>query len=152
MEDGGVLVIASGDVPPGLDLAEVAEDTAQPAADVAATWFVLSERYGLDGLLTKVFALGRADRWEALARAALHDDLYDVHRELAAAVLGRVRVAPASQARWDVDSAVAQREVAHALAVRRARQTRADLEASGRTDLVALSVALRTLRTVLRPR
>jgi glutamate dehydrogenase len=133
-----------------LDIAEVAEETAQPAADVAATWFVLSERYRLDGLLTKVSALGRTDRWEALARAALRDDLYTVHRELTMAVLGHARIAPPAQARSDVESAVAQWEEAHAPAVRRARQTLADLETSGRTDLVALSVALRTLRTVLR--
>ena len=135
-----------------LDIAEVAQDTTQPPADVAATWFVLSGRYGLDGLLTKVSALGRADRWEALARAALRDDLYAVHRELTTAVLGHPSVAPASRARSDVDSTVAQWEEAHAPAVRRARQTLADLETSGRTDLVALSVALRTLRTVLRRR
>jgi glutamate dehydrogenase len=135
-----------------LDIAEAAEDTAQPAADVAATWFVLSERYGLDGLLTKVSALGRTDRWEALARAALRDDLYAVHRELTTAVLGHARATRSARARSNVDSAVAQWEEAHALAVRRTRQTLADLETSGRTDLVALSVALRTLRTVLRRR
>jgi glutamate dehydrogenase len=135
-----------------LDIAEVAEDTTRPAADVAATWFMLSERYGLDGLLTKVSALGRTDRWEALARAALRDDLYTVHRELTTAVLGHARATPHPQARSDVASTVTQWEEAHAPAVRRARQTLADLETSGRTDLVALSVALRTLRTALRRR
>ncbi|WP_448624984.1 NAD-glutamate dehydrogenase [Geodermatophilus sp. URMC 64] len=134
-----------------LDIAEVAEDTVVPDADVAATWFVLSERYGLDSLLTEVSALRRTDRWETLARAALRDDLYTVHRELATAVLGHARGGlPASPAPSDVDSAVARWEAEHAPAVRRARQTLAELETSGRTDLVALSVALRTLRAVLR--
>jgi glutamate dehydrogenase len=117
---------------------------------VAATWFLLSQRYGLDSLLTRVSALERTDRWEALARAALRDDLYTVHRELTTAVLGHARVAPRSHARSDVHPTVAQWEGAHATAVGRARQTLTDLDASGRTDLVALSVALRILRTVLR--
>ncbi|HYH35094.1 MAG TPA: NAD-glutamate dehydrogenase [Nocardioides sp.] len=133
-----------------LDIAEVAEDTAQPTAEVAATWFLLSQRYGLDSLLTRVSALERTDRWEALARAALRDDLYTVHRELTTAVLGHARVAPRPHARSDVHPTVAQWEGAHATAVGRARQTLTDLDASGRTDLVALSVALRILRTVLR--
>ena len=59
---------------------------------------------------------------------------------------------PPSRAGSAVDATFARWEDAHAPAVRRARQTLADLEASGRTDLVALSVALRTLRTVLRRR
>ncbi len=88
----------------------------------------------------------------AAARAALRDDLYTVHRELTTAVLGHPSVAPAPQAGSDVGSTLAQWEEAHASAVRRARQTLAELETSGRTDLVALSVALRTLRTVLRRR
>ena len=59
---------------------------------------------------------------------------------------------PPSRAGSAVDATFARWEDAHAPAVRRARQTLADLEASGPTDLVALSVALRTLRTVLRRR
>jgi glutamate dehydrogenase len=137
---------------PLLDVVEVAVDTGRPAAEVATTWFTLSERYGFDGLLTEVSALSREDRWAALARAALRDDLYAVLREFTTAVLSHAGTSTPSQPDRDARSAVAAWEVSHAPAVRRARQTLTELHTAGRADLAALSVALRTLRTVLRRR
>ncbi|WP_139173669.1 NAD-glutamate dehydrogenase [Geodermatophilus telluris] len=134
---------------PLLDVVEVAAETGRPAGEVAPVWFVLSERYGFD-LLAAISGLGREDRWAALARAALRDDLYAVLREFTTAVVNHDRTTPGSDAGRDPASAVAAWEEVHAPAVRRARHTLTALEASGRTDVVALSVALRTLRTVLR--
>ncbi len=134
---------------PLLDVVEIAAETGRPAAAVAPIWFVLSERYGFD-LLDAISGLGREDRWAALARAALRDDLYAVLREFTTAVVSSDRTAPGSDASRDPASAVTAWETDHAAAIRRARSTLAALEASGRTDVVALSVALRTLRTVLR--
>jgi glutamate dehydrogenase len=136
---------------PLLDVVEVAVETGRPAAEVATTWFTLSERYGFDSLLTEVSALSREDRWATLARAALRDDLYAVLREFTAAVLSHPGTSP-SQPDRDARSAVAAWEGSHAPAVRRARQTLTELQSAGRSDLAALSVALRTLRTVLRRR
>jgi glutamate dehydrogenase len=137
---------------PLLDVVEVAAETRRPAAEVARTWFTLSERYGFDNLLTEVSALNREDRWAALARAALRDDLYAVLREFTTAVLSHAGTPPPSQPDRDARAAVAAWEGSHAPAVRRARQTLTELHTAGRTDLAALSVALRTLRTVLRRR
>ncbi len=132
---------------PLLDVTEVADATGRPAGQVAATWFAVSDRYGFDRLLTAVSALSRTDRWETLARAALRDDLYALLREFTAAVVLDPRSAaleaPAAVEAWEGDRAAA---------VRRARQTLGELEQAGRADLTALSVALRTLRTVLRRR
>ena len=119
---------------------------AQPAEQVAATWFAVSDRYGFDRLLTAVSSLSRTDRWETLARAALRDDLYALLREFTASVVSADR--PAGDARAAVEAWEGER----AAAVRRARLTLGELEHAGRADLTALSVALRTLRTVLRRR
>ena len=132
---------------PLLDVTEVADATGRPAEQVAATWFAVSDRYGFDRLLTAVSQLSRTDRWETLARAALRDDLYALLREFTAAVVADERSAalgaPAAVEAWEGERAAA---------VRRARQTLGELEQAGRADLTALSVALRTLRTVLRRR
>ena len=37
---------------------------------------MLYDRFGVDSLLERITALPRDDRWQALARAALRDDLY----------------------------------------------------------------------------
>ena len=132
---------------PLLDVAEVAAAAGRPAAEVAGIWYAVSDRYGFDRLLSAVSALRRTDRWETLARAALRDDLYALLREFTAAVIADVGTAGP-----DAAAAVAAWEAEHAAAVRRAQQTLRELERAGRADLTALSVALRTLRTVLRRR
>ena len=49
----------------------------------------LGERLELHWLRDRIVALPRDDRWRALARAALRDDLYSLHRSLTAEVLRR---------------------------------------------------------------
>ena len=132
---------------PMLDVTEVAEATGRPVNQVAATWFAVSDRYGFDRLLTAVSSLSRTDRWETLARAALRDDLYALVRDFTASVVSDGR-----SSTLDAPAAVEAWEGERAAAVRRARQTLDELEHAGRADLTALSVALRTLRTVLRRR
>ena len=132
---------------PMLDVTEVAATTGRPAEQVAATWFAVSDRYAFDRLLTAVSCLSRTDRWETLARAALRDDLYALLREFTTSVVGDPR-----SAALDAPAAVEAWERERGAAVRRAQQTLAELEHAGRADLTALSVALRTLRTVLRRR
>jgi glutamate dehydrogenase len=116
---------------------------------VANLWFVLSERYGFDGLLTRVSALSRGDRWETLARAALRDDLYGVLREFTTSVLTHAVDGSSTSSSIEPRSAVATWEGLHASRVERARQTLSEVERAARADLPVLSVALRTLRTVL---
>jgi glutamate dehydrogenase len=134
---------------PLLDVVEVAEATGRPVREVAATWFVLSERYGFHALLSKVSALDRTDRWEARARAALRDDLYGVLREVTTAVLTDVATVPPSESPRDPNAALAAWEAVHAPAVRGARRTVTELDSAGRADFVAISVALRSLRTLV---
>ena len=88
-------------VPPGLaqrvaglatmfstfDVVEVAAEAELDVEQVAAVHFRLGERLELHWLRDRIVALPRDDRWRALARAALRDDLYSLHRNLTAEVL-----------------------------------------------------------------
>ena len=63
----------------------------RPAAtsdEVAAVYFVLSDRFRVDALLSKISLLPREDRWQTLARMALRYDLYAALAALTAEVLG----------------------------------------------------------------
>ena len=42
----------------------------------------LGSRVGLNWLRDRIIELPRTNRWQALARAALREDLYGVHRSL----------------------------------------------------------------------
>ena len=62
------------------------------AATSTSTWspvvlFSVADRLRLDWLRDRIAALPRADRWQTEARAALRDDVADLHRALTDAVL-----------------------------------------------------------------
>ena len=59
-----------------LDIVEVASATGAPIDDVAALHFRLGARLHLHWLRDRIAELPRDDRWQAMARAALRDDLY----------------------------------------------------------------------------
>ncbi|MHB1289997.1 NAD-glutamate dehydrogenase, partial [Georgenia sp.] len=58
-----------------LDVVELAAETGEDTAAALALSFVVSEHLGIDRMLTMVGALPEEDRWDALARGALRDDL-----------------------------------------------------------------------------
>ena len=70
-----------------LDIVEVATETGLEVERVATVHFRLGSRLELHWLRDRIVDLPRDDRWEALARAALRDDLYSLHRALTAEVL-----------------------------------------------------------------
>ena len=57
------------------DIVEVARATERPPEPVMATYFRLGSRLELNWLRDRIIELPRANRWQALARAALRDDL-----------------------------------------------------------------------------
>ena len=65
-----------------LDIVTVADEMELDVERVAAVHFRLGQRLELHWLRDRIVALPRDDRWRALARAALRDDLYSIHREL----------------------------------------------------------------------
>jgi glutamate dehydrogenase len=126
-----------------LDVVEVAERTARPLAEVAAVYYVLSERFRVDVLLDRISALPRDDRWQSLARMALRYDLYAALSELTAELLlSTEAAAPADR----VDAWM----TANAAAIMQAQSNVTEFRADAKADLATLSVILRQIRTMVR--
>jgi glutamate dehydrogenase len=126
-----------------LDIVDVAEATEQPVETVAEVYFTLGDRLKLHWLRHHVEALPRDNRWRALARAALRDDLYSQQAELTAEILRSVPEelnAPERIKAW-MD--------ANQGSVERTLQVLTDINASGAFDLATLSVALREIRNLI---
>ena len=62
---------------------------AAPRRLATRVYFGIGQRLSLDWLRDRVLELPRSDRWQALARSALRDDLYELHRTLTREILRR---------------------------------------------------------------
>ncbi|KRE38087.1 NAD-glutamate dehydrogenase [Janibacter sp. Soil728] len=132
-----------------LDLYSVLDivDTAQEGEgttplEVAECYYLLSETFGIDELLIMVTRLPREERWDAMARGALRDDLYATLHSLTSSVLGREGSDAAERfAEWSRE---------HDEAVERVQTQLAGIRQLTSPGVAALSVALRTLRSVTR--
>ena len=126
-----------------LDVVQISQRSHQNPAEVLDLYFALSERYDVDRFLGQITALGRSDRWTALARQALRSDLYSA---LAGFTLGVLRsTAPGRPCLERIE----EWEAAHAEGLARARTTLDDIARQGNADLAMLSVALRVLRSLV---
>jgi glutamate dehydrogenase len=130
------------DLVAALDIATVARSTGRPVEAVAEVYFALDEYLKLDWLRGQILDLPRDDRWQALARAALREDLHAVHSGLTAEVVRSST--PGARGHDDVHRWV---ETIDAAALRCLRLL-GDIIASGRFDLATLSVALREIRSL----
>ena len=108
-------------------------------------YFLTSETFSIDAMLTRVTMLPRDDRWDAMARGALRDDLYAVLESLTRSVL------EVSNPRHDAQARLAEWSELNADALGRARAALGGIERMSHAGIAALSVALRTLRTVTKP-
>ncbi|MGE4114237.1 MAG: NAD-glutamate dehydrogenase [Candidatus Nanopelagicales bacterium] len=126
-----------------LDIVQVAQVTETDSEEVARLYFVLSERYEVDRMLTRITHLPRDDRWSALARAALRSDLYGALRDMTR------RVIITTTGISDPIERVLAWEEQQAEGLARARATLDEIAALDQFDLATLSVALRTLRTLV---
>jgi glutamate dehydrogenase len=129
-----------------IELTELAERDREPrdSAEVAALYYGMSEHLGIDLALTSVSALERGDRWHALARLALRDDLYG---SLRAITLDALReAAPGTP----VPESILQWEQANASRLVRARAALHEVGTAGQLDLATLSVVSRQLRSLAR--
>ena len=125
------------------DIVEVAEETGREPGAVMVTHFRLGARLDLNWLRDRIFDLPRANRWQALARAALRDDLYSLHRALTREVLETGDGA-------DSDGAIDRWEQCNKPALERALSILADIKASRNYDTTTLPVALREVRNLIR--
>jgi glutamate dehydrogenase len=126
-----------------LDVVEVAGGAGRPVDDVAALHFLLGGRLHLHWLRDRIVQLPRANRWEAMARAALRDDLFSLHAELTADVLA------GGQAEGDSDARLDAWIAANSAPVERCAGMLSDIMAGGTYDLTTLPVALRELRNLI---
>ena len=127
-----------------LDVVEIAIAEKLPAEEVAAVYFAVSERIEVDRMLTRITLLPRDDRWTALARSALRYDLYAALAGLTSAVL------TSTSSGDDPRTRIEAWEQANREGVSRAQATLGEIITSDTFDLATLSVALRTIRTLLR--
>jgi len=128
-----------------LDCIEIAADTGETLDDVAAVYFLTSDTFSIDAMLNRVTSLPRENRWDAMARGALRDDLYAVLDILTRSVLEVSR--PGEPA----DQRLAEWSELNADALHRAKAALGGIERMSYAGIAALSVALRTLRTVTKP-
>ena len=128
-----------------LDIVEVgARRPAATSTRSPRVYFVLSDRFRVDDLLSKISALPREDRWQTLARMALRYDLYAALAALTAEVLS-------GDGRRDARRRTGSRSGSRRTPQRSpAPATRSASSTTPAADLAALSVLLRQIRTLVR--
>jgi glutamate dehydrogenase len=124
------------------DIVEDGESTGSPQPLVMATYFGIGSRLGLDWLRDRILELPRADRWQALARAALRDDLYRLHRSLTRDILEAADGAGSG-------AAIEAWAEHNATTLERSQSVLADVRASRIYDTTTLPVAMRELKNLV---
>jgi glutamate dehydrogenase len=130
---------------PTFDVVEVAESVGRPLEAVMETYFRIGSGVELNWLRDRIIELPRANRWQALARAALRDDLWSLHRALTQEVLQY------GGPDADAETAMAAWAEAHGAGIERARAMLDDIKGSRTYDTTTLPVALREVRNLIRP-
>jgi glutamate dehydrogenase len=130
-----------------LDIVEVAEATGRRPDAVSAVYFRLGGRLQLNWLRDQISELPHADRWQALARSALRDDLFGLQRALTQDVLRGAGAATGAEI--DADAEIDAWTRANASAVERSRAMLGEIRRTRVFDLTTLPVALREVRDLL---
>ncbi|MCE5287665.1 MAG: NAD-glutamate dehydrogenase [Nocardiaceae bacterium] len=132
------------DLFPLLDIIDLSEVTDRSRDEVGALYYALDARLGIDRLLTAVTHLERGDRWHALARLALRDDLYSSLRSLT------VDVMMACDPEDTPAEKIADWESTNQSRLLRARSALAEIfGVPTEPDLATLSVAARQIRSMV---
>ncbi|NEW51055.1 NAD-glutamate dehydrogenase [Nocardia cyriacigeorgica] len=128
---------------PLLDVIDIADITDRTGDEVGALYYALNEHLKIDWLLEAVSHLERGDRWHALARLALRDDMYSSLRSLTLDVLS------GGDPEETADEKIAYWESKNQSRLGRARAALSELFESGTHDLATLSVAARQVRSMV---
>ena len=121
------------------DIVVDAGTTGMEQAVVTDVYFGIGSRLGLDWLRDRILELPRTDRWQSLARAALRDDLYRLHRSLTREIL-------LSSLEYGAPEPLQDWLERNAEEVERADAVLADVKGSREYDTTTLPVVLRELR------
>ncbi|MBX9366203.1 NAD-glutamate dehydrogenase [Streptomyces massasporeus] len=129
---------------PTLDIVSIADRMDREPLDVAEVYYDLADRLRITQLMDRISELPRADRWQSMARAAIREDLYAAHAAVTADVLAVGNGTSTPEQRYKAW------EQKNAAILGRARATLEEIQSSESFDLANLSVAMRTMRTLLR--
>ncbi|MFE3906194.1 NAD-glutamate dehydrogenase [Streptomyces sp. NPDC059153] len=129
---------------PALDIVAIADRTGKDPLSVAEVYYDLADRLGITQLMDRIIELPRADRWQSMARASIREDLYAAHAGLTADVLSVGNGTSTPEERFKAW------EEKNAAILTRSRSTLEEIQGSDAFDLANLSVAMRTMRTLLR--
>ncbi|RSS79614.1 NAD-glutamate dehydrogenase [Streptomyces sp. WAC06614] len=129
---------------PALDVVAIADRIGKDPLDVAEVYYDLADRLNITQLMDRIIELPRADRWQSMARAAIREDLFAAHAALTADVLSVGNGTSTPHERFEAW------EQKNAALLGRARTTLDEIHGSDDFDLANLSVAMRTMRSLLR--
>ncbi|MFF9023135.1 NAD-glutamate dehydrogenase [Streptomyces eurythermus] len=129
---------------PALDIVSVADRMGKEPLDVAEVYYDLADRLDITQLMDRIIELPRTDRWQSMARASIREDLYAAHAALTADILAVGNGTSTPEQRFEAW------EEKNAALLSRARTTLDEIRGSDAFDLANLSVAMRTMRTLLR--
>ena len=124
-----------------LDIVEVANGLDLSVQQVAGVYYALGEKLEFTWLHEQIVDLPRSNRWQAMSRAALRDDLYSQHRLLTRNVLLQTDVQTG-----DAESRVDEWMSQNTASILRSRQILADLKTADKADFAMLPVAMREIR------
>ncbi|MCY0939093.1 NAD-glutamate dehydrogenase [Streptomyces sp. H34-S4] len=129
---------------PTLDIVAISDRTGVEPLAVAEVYYDLADRLNITQLMDRIIELPRADRWQSMARASIREDLFSAHAALTADVLAVGNGASTPEERFKAW------EDKNAAIIGRARTTLDEIQGSDDFDLANLSVAMRTMRSLLR--
>ncbi|MEE4022641.1 NAD-glutamate dehydrogenase [Gordonia sp. PKS22-38] len=127
-----------------LDIIDAAEIADHDPVEVGELYFGVMEHFRIEELLTSVSDLDYGDRWHALARLALRDDM---HGALRAITLKILEIGEPDETAAEM---IGEWESSHSSRLSRMRAMLADINDLVDPDLATLSVAARQLRSVIR--
>jgi glutamate dehydrogenase len=123
------------------DIVEIAAEAKAGVTQVASVYFKLDELLSLSWLRDQVLALSVQDRWQAVARTTLRDNIYGLHRTLCLQVLsGSKKSSAESIAAW---------QKANAVNVQHAFDSLKEMRTLPHADFATLSVATQAIRRLV---
>ncbi|MEV7135255.1 NAD-glutamate dehydrogenase [Arthrobacter sp. NPDC093128] len=131
-----------------LDISLVSEQVNEPLTTIADLYYAVFHRIGALSLLLRITDLPRQNRWEALARAALRDDVYTAVADMTISVMQTTQGLSAPGA--NTLERIVEWERGHEEQLGRIKDTFAEATKPGQMDLASISVALKLLRTLVR--
>ncbi|MDH6577190.1 NAD-glutamate dehydrogenase [Kitasatospora sp. MAP5-34] len=129
---------------PALDIVGVADRSGAEVTEVAELYYDLADRLQITHLLDRIIELPRTDRWSSMARASIREELFAAHAALTADILACGPEGASPEERYEVWADTNRNLLS------RARTTLDDIRGSDNYELSSLSVAMRTIRTLVR--